>query len=293
MKSKNFLLAMWALISLTSIVYAQHKYAVLIGGDPDTTNIPVEDRWNNNQGIGQYGYDEFWNDCYLLWEMLVIEKKYTDENVHVLFNDGSDYTFPGQNIRYTASYHQMLKVTDQPAAKANITQVLSNLSATLDDDDFLFVWIMSHGGNTNVENNGDSYVYLHGYNPANPDAGRLYDFELRDMLNQIPAFKKVVFIQAPHSGAFINKIQNQNTIIFTSCGVSEGSFRSDDNVIINGVTYDVEENEEIDHIKYHHGEFNFHCYSSLAGKTPSGSPQYYNINLTEADIDLNVDSGPF
>jgi len=286
MKRSIFLLVALAIFGLANVAIAQQKYAVLIGGDPDTTNIPIEDRWNNNQGIGQYGYDEFWNDCYLFWEMLYDHKGYTDENIHVLFRNGSDYTFEDLNIRYKASFHGLLKITDLSSSKPNITQTFSNLASVVDNDDFLFVWIMSHGGNTNAESDGDSYVYLYGYDPGNPDFGKLYDYELRDMLNAIPAYKKVVFVQAPHSKGFLSKLQGTNTIIYTSCLNTESSYRADDHTNTgNPIT----ENELLQGITYNHGEFNFHLYSSLVGETPEIGVTTYNGQSLITEPDLNSD----
>jgi len=287
MKSKNFLLAMWALISLTSAIYAQQKYAVLIGGDPWAVDIPQTDKWNEGLGMGNYGYDEFWNDCYLFWEMLVIEKQYTDENVHVLFNTGNDFTFPNQDERYKASQYGLPKITDFSSSKYNIAQTFSSLAGVIDDDDFLFVWIMSHGGYQADENyGGTSFIYLYGYDPEYPEDGILHDYELRDMLNSITALKKVVFVQAPHSGGFIQKLQGANKIVFTSSQAQESAYKCDN--ATNNQTY-FEENEILDNIVYGHGEFNFHLYSSLAGKTPGGYTNYNGLNLVTAP-DLNSDN---
>ena len=232
MKKTKLILSLMAIIAIMSAGYAQQKYAVIITGDynPDQLIIPLEDQWNEGDGIGQYGFDEMWNDCYLMWEMLVIKKEYTDENVHVLFANGDDFIFPGQDIRYKAINHQgYTKVTDDMSTEEKVNNVFTNLANTITENDFLYVWIMSHGGDNNPgENNGNAYLYLYGYPDPNPDYdGLLYDDELKAYLDNINALKKVVFIQAPHSGRFADKLHSDNTIVFTSSDKSELSRMAD------------------------------------------------------------------
>jgi hypothetical protein len=66
--------AIVALLATMGTLSAQEKYAIIIGGNmnPGTT-IPATEQWNNGNGAGQYGFDEFWNDSYLMWEMLINE----------------------------------------------------------------------------------------------------------------------------------------------------------------------------------------------------------------------------
>lgn len=195
------------------------KYAVLIGGDINATNIPSASQWNNGQNMGPYGYDEFWNDTFLMWEMLYDDGKgYSNDNIYVLFNGGSDFSFQGQAYRYKSSGYGIPQITNNSSTKANVQSVFSSLANTLTDDDFLYVWIMSHGWNDTETQQGihHSWVYLYGCDPANPSQGKLYDYELKTMLDAIPALKKVVFVQAPGSGGFADELKNSNTIVETS-----------------------------------------------------------------------------
>ncbi len=257
---KNYKMILFILfICLSSLVNAQHKYAVLIGGDPDAVNVPAGDIWNNGQDTGPYGYDEFWNDTYLLWEMLYDKKDYTNENIYVLFNDGIDYTFHEQDDRYKSlPNYGIYEITDYSATKSNIQAVFDDLATTITQDDFLFVWIMSHGGKTIPGENSDSYIYLHGYDTINPNEGRLFDYELQDMLDDINANRKVIFVQAPHSRGFANKLFGDSTVVFTSSMFNDNASRADDSPY--------EENEVINGTTYNHGEFGFHIYSPIKGE---------------------------
>jgi hypothetical protein len=241
MKTKNLIFVILALIGLNSAVIAQQKYALLIGGNYLPGNeIPVEHRWNNGQNMDPVkGYDEFWNDTYLMWELLYDADfyGYSNDNINVLFgDDGTDYTFDGQDIRYKASYHDLDFITDDTAKKSDVMSALDGYT-NLTENDYMFIWIMSNGGNTIPENGGDSYIYLWGYDPANPNAGRLYDYELKAKLDLIPAQKKVVIVQAPNSGGFAEKIADENTIVLTSSHQDEPAKRADDlNVSMETVT---------------------------------------------------------
>ena len=71
------------LIALSISVFCAEKYAVLIAGDYNATNVPRDKKWNN--GLGDNS--EFWNDLYLQWEMLY-QKGYKKENITVIFANG-------------------------------------------------------------------------------------------------------------------------------------------------------------------------------------------------------------
>jgi tetratricopeptide (TPR) repeat protein len=163
---------------------------------------------------------------------------------------------------------------------------LDNL-AGINEEDFLFVWIMSNGGNTDPADNVWSYVYLWGYDPAHPNDGRLYDYELKAKLDLIPAHKKVVVVQAPNSGKFATTCADDNTIVITSSHSEEPSTRANDTPY--------EENEEWNNVKYHHGEFGYHLYSPLRGKNPGlgnsyGTTAFSTANTYNDDV-ISIDEG--
>jgi hypothetical protein len=217
MKTKNLIFVVLALIGLNNAVIAQQKYALLIGGNYlPGTEIPVEHRWNNGQNMDPVkGYDEFWNDCYLMWELLYDADfyGYSNENINVLFGGGEDYTFDEQDDRYKSwpNFPEIPYITDDTAKKSDVMSALDGYT-TLTENDYMFIWIMSNGGNTIPEDGGDSYVYLWGYDPGNPNAGRLYDYELKAKLDLIPAQKKVVIVQAPNSGGFAKILAGNPTV---------------------------------------------------------------------------------
>lgn len=221
---KKFLIFKFvALIATVGTLNAQEKYAIIIGGNmnPGTT-IPDTEQWNGgNDPHPVYGFDEFWNDTYLQWEMLIKEeggKGFTDANVHVLFNDGNDYTFPGQANRYKANYHFGYEVlTDANSNKQTILSTFASLANIITEDDFLYVWIMSHGGSNAL----GSYFYSY-------DNQKVYDIELATLLGNIAAHKKVVVLSFPKSGGFLPELEADDTIIITAGGATEGACKFED-----------------------------------------------------------------
>ena len=210
-----------ALFATLGSLNAQEKYAVIIGGNvnPDASIIPLAEQWNGGIDPGTYGFDEIWNDAYLAWEMLVFDKDYTDENVHFLFNVGDDYSFPLQNIRYKGIYHgsNYEVVTDANSNYQTIASTFTTLASNITEDDFLFVWIMGHGGS-----DATGY-YFYSY-----DNQKIYASQLSTWLDGIAAHKKTVFLSFPKSGGFAPVLEEDGTIVITACGATEGASRADE-----------------------------------------------------------------
>ncbi|MEZ5083678.1 MAG: C13 family peptidase [Bacteroidales bacterium] len=212
-----------------------------------------------------------------MWELLFDDpiSSYSNDNIEVLFADGVDYSFSGQNTRYKAAYHGLQSITDGEASKINVLSALNDL-ANVQPEDYVFIWIMSNGGNTA----NSSYVYLWGYDPGNPNAGILYDTELKTKLDLIPAHKKVVVVQAPNSGGFADELAGDNSIVITSTQTSEQSSRANDTPY--------EENESWNNVVYHHGEFGYHFYSPLRGLDPGLGNTYGSTSIQE-ETNVNED----
>ncbi len=172
-------------IGITHLVDAQEKYAVLITGDYAAKSIPIEEQWNHGQGKSDRGFDEFWNDTFLMWKMLQ-EKGYSRENIIVLFAGGQDFTFPDQAPEYKPE--EGITVTDYSASIANVNLVFNGLAhgtngfTRVTEDDFLFVWTFDHGGGSG----GNSRLYL--------IDGYITDDDFAALTNPIAAHKKVYWM---------------------------------------------------------------------------------------------------
>ncbi len=177
------------LILITINVIGQEKYAVII--EPFNPENADEGSYAMNQpGIAKY---EFWNDIYLMWEMLY-DRGFEDENIFVCYYDGEDFTKYGYNERYTAAYNGgLLHITDYPGDEEDIIDMVftgladgSNGFPQTTEDDFLVVYTFGHGS-------------THGIRIGEMDF--LYWQEIADYLDAIACHKKVVIMQQCFSGA--------------------------------------------------------------------------------------------
>jgi len=148
-KLRLILMTIAVVLSAAYGLSAQEKYAIIITGDSPGDGY-----------IGQYAvpnsdYDEFWNDTYLMWEMLVTKYGFNDQNVYVLYATGLDENQINPNIatRYTVANSGTLlpKITDYEATIEKVNNVLiglangSNNLPYVMEDDFLFVFTFGHG----------------------------------------------------------------------------------------------------------------------------------------------------
>ncbi len=245
---------------------------VIITGDVagvSDTNPPVSVAWNEGVGYGSYGFDEFWNDTYLMWELAHYKGGFPDDadpndgssvdHIFVLYGDGIDYGDPG--FRYDPfEWHRIEEeITDYPAGYSNVEDIfhwLANGNAAegiepMNDWNFLFVYTFDHGGVID----GHSTLYLRG--------AQMRDDVFASLLAPISYWRRVFWMQQCHSGGFIDDLENQKTIITTACKEDEHAYRAD-NVSYNGSP--LPENETYENREYHHGEFNFHIMNAVRGE---------------------------
>jgi parallel beta-helix repeat protein len=293
-------------------VLSQEKYAVIITGDYAATN----GTWAVANGVTDNSpMEEFWNDTYLMWELLH-DRGYSYDNIYVLFADGIDYTFFGQDDRYKASKYGQDFVTDLSATKENVIEVLTGLAdgsngyPQLTEDDFFYLYTFDHGyytlgvpWNPGIRH---TLLCLLGYDWTTPveewdEEHSIADFELQALLENINASKKLVIMQQCYSGGFIPWLEGPNTIIVTAASELKKANRSDqlyyDGISepcdpAPGTVFTIDSEHEVymgSNHQYVHGEFNLHLINSLQGKTPDGItsyvvPGYQDFPLSDADV---------
>lgn len=268
---------------LTTVSTAQEKYAVLITGDYAAKGIPENEQWNQGIGKGEKGYEEFWNDTYLMWETL-LNKGYNAENIIVLFADGIDFYEEATWIdeRYRPD-DELMPITDYSATKENVELVFNGLAngsnglPKINQEDFLFVWTFDHGGPNEpcpAPSDDDVYLCLLNYE-------KMWDFEFAALTNQINCNKKVFWMLQCRSGGFVGELQNNKTVIHTSCQPNEYAYPADNNDIYGN---QVEELELINGRYYQHSECYFHMYSAVNGESPAFSNNYNGESYKNADL---------
>ena len=316
-------LSLFLLLLMSTNVSAQKKYAVIITGD----YASITGTWAIENGEGRtQPMEEFWNDTYLMWELLQ-EKGYSNSNIYVLFADGEDYQPIWIDDRYNPQIEHgdtILppdgKITDYEATKENVVMVLTSMAdgsnpdiPQLTEDDFLYVFTFDHGYYTmgidwdpGVRH---TLIGLMGYNQSPEDLWdydlSIADFEMQTLLGNISAGKKLVVMQQCLSGGFIPYLENESTVICTAASELKAARKTDQDYYDSidfpgdpypGTEYSVEsENEkyEVDGHKYLHGEFDLHFLNASRGITPAGETSYYVPEYQDfplSDADLNQDN---
>ena len=277
-------LIIMAIICMAFSVSAQNKYAVLIASTGNAQDIPQRDRWNAETSYT--APEEFWNDAFMLWELLQ-DKGFSRENIFVLYGDtGMDYE---DNPCYIApkspSVPESVDVTYGPAdsttvyhvfrAMAGMEPSLNNEIPVLTQNDFLFVWTIGHGGHG--YNEDESYFIL-------KDTYFMSDSEFASLVNPISANRKTFWMQQNSAGGFIDNLSSSNTVFIGASDWGEWSYRADDRtpagsfVVENDTCY-----HSIDHHVSYHGEFDFHMYSVINGESPNGDDNYAGIPYASGD----------
>jgi hypothetical protein len=221
------------MIVLATALFSADKFAVIIAGNYNPTNVPSDQLWNNGQG----DYSEFWNDLYLQWEMLY-QKGYAKENITVIFADGidmwQDYDFSYIATRYRAEYNTRIleeTITNHSATKGNIQAAVTTLKTKIGPDDFLYVWAMSHGGTST-----QSGLYF--------NDGLMTDAEFAGLFNTITANKKVFVINANYAQGFKDKFTGTSVRVEIP-SMNTKTLRADDKAAVGGTVIPFLENEKI------------------------------------------------
>jgi hypothetical protein len=300
--------------ALLSTLCSAEKYAVLITGDYAADGIPESMKWQTYQSAesGKPGAMEcFWNDTFLMWKML-IEMGYEDDNIYVLFANGDDFSAtheiaPEYNPRVFMQ-EPTYKMTDHPATKNNINLVASELSGKLTKDDFLFVWTFDHGGFEGIEDldpltdifepeseEVPSFLVL--LNDAGDAYDKIWDYDLGNLFNPLPANKKVYWMQQCFSGGFMYEMTHDisdtsipygehpvlgNVFFNSASSWQKMAMTADNNIPIyttsgDSLFYSINEveNEVISGKPYEHGEFNFHMISATKQLKQNGDEYYH------------------
>jgi len=306
-----------AVTTLLSTLYSAEKYAVLITGDYAADGIPESMKWQTYQSAesDKPGAMEcFWNDTFLMWKML-IEMGYEDDNIYVLFANGQDYSITNPEIadEYDPVFvtgDEEYKMTDSCATKATIEWVVDELNTKITKDDFLFVWTFDHGGYEGIEDDYEagepimpdseevpSFLVL--LNDAGDAYDKIWDYDLGNLFNSLPANKKVYWMQQCFSGGFMYEMTHDisdtsipygehpvigNVFFNSASSWQKGTMTADNNIPIYTTSGDslfypvVEvENEVINGKPYEHGEFNFHMISATKQQKQNGDQYYHEV----------------
>ncbi len=312
MKRIKFIVATLIMTLIFSISSnAQEKYAVLVCGNIPYY-VPPGGSWAQaNPPEDNNDLDEFWNDIYLYWKML-IENGYKNENIFVLFNGESvqdkdwsaDFSHDvSKQYNPRKQYQPIIQdgnITDYAATESNLNMLLEGMATgnisgitQLTEDDFLFVWTFGDG--ENLGNNSSRLLLMQ---------GSITDQEFYNKIQDINCDKKVLLFQQCFSGSFANKFANETDVYALSAASPSMEAHSVDKWFFDGIDYPGDPNPGTQYNAYEediwltpsgenhehtHGEFSLHIYNAFMGETPAESNEYEitgysNPVLSEADV---------
>jgi tetratricopeptide (TPR) repeat protein len=262
---KTIIILLLLIIAATG--FCAEKYAVLIAPDRPLAVRELE---------------AVWNDMVLMYKTL-ISKGFTNDHIYVLHANGED--FPGYDDYYNYPIVND-QYTDFPGTLGSIQNVLSSLSTgntelgipELQSDDFLFIWIFGHGGNT--DNIATLEVYYDNPDPSNTP------FLANDFgayINAINCQKIVLWMSQCNSGGFSDFITHNNTVVLSACQLGEFSHDADDKPYENGPVMPGLEKEFRGIRQFLHTEFDFHVSSVVNGENSLNINTYNGIPYALAD----------
>lgn len=144
-----------SLLSISFVLHTapqvNHNAVLIVGDTPSKKDIISEfcsAKWSST-------YDAYWNDTYLMWEILWSDTimGWPNDNIHVLYGDGDDYNTI--NPRFQSPLPG--DITDRPAYHDDVEDIFNDLAygddsagiVAMDTTDNLFCWTFDHGDNAN------------------------------------------------------------------------------------------------------------------------------------------------
>lgn len=222
--------------SISNIDAHNGRYAVILSGG----------------GTKESNHERYWNDCSLVYRILVQTYQYNPENIYVIMADGTD---PGDDrLKLDKTYDSSPLDLDgngtndiqYSATKANISTVFNNLSKKLTPSDNLLVFTTDHG--TRVD--GVSALVL--WNNV-----LMYPSEFAAELNKVNAQSICIVMEQCYSGGFISSLEGEGRVIMTACKAEEVSWS------LGGSVYDA---------------FAYHWCAAIQKSYPSGAVAHADKN---------------
>jgi len=130
------------MVLFSSLMMAQQKYAVIISGVATSWNLMHLPSGLSRNITNTHQFDEFWNNTYLVWELLTQKYGYNNENIILLYGNGDDWHGINpihENEYFKAERYGLNKITDYSADSVSLSHVFNTLYKTLKSDDILLV----------------------------------------------------------------------------------------------------------------------------------------------------------
>ena len=179
------------------------KYAILVAG------------WDNaNQHVGTTGEDRYayWNDIEYMYHMLTSVKGYRQENIQVVFMNGTDDDFD-QNEKVPINYSANI---------SNIEKAFKYIGGKIKNDaghkDTLFIFTADHGNQRSGFANS-ALIMADGSNYNDSEFAQMLDTTIGTNASRI-----IIVMDQCHGGGFINDLKGQNRAVITATRPGQSSW---------------------------------------------------------------------
>lgn len=246
-------------------------------------------------------YKAFWNDPYLLYEMLNTTQyghrfslsPIPHERIHLLYADGEDYA--GRTWRYKPLDRLGIpKATDAPATLDTVCRYLEAFAhgdqslgiERMTWSDTLVVYLFGHGDhnrhppNRHPDPSKATHFCLKVRQSGGSGYTELWDTTFGRLLNSVRA-QKVVILQQCYGGGFIDDIADSTTTVISASTSSQRAWSVDED---DRWDSPLPECDSAGSAVEGHSEFSFHLFNALRGAVirpdlwPSQHPRRADFN---------------
>lgn len=166
----------------------------------------------------------FWNDCSYLYNVLIDKYNVCPYDIYMMFAPGLIYDDLSGSFLYRDNEFGHMPDVFCTNSKDQIYELMTgHYDLDIRDDTHILVFVAGHGDKRDI----DSRPYIELW--QNPDENseddhRLYDYELKEILDSLKAKTMTVVLGQCFSGAFINTLKAPGRVILTACGPDEYSW---------------------------------------------------------------------
>ncbi|MCK4588954.1 MAG: ribonuclease HIII [Nanoarchaeota archaeon] len=153
-----------------------------------------------------------------------------------------------------------IKLVNGEATYREITEAIQKIKKIAKKEDTILIFFATHGEFVKVGSDVDFYLIASDSDSNNLMATALAMKTLKTLVSQIPAEKKLIFLDSCHSGGICRR--DRSEISLQTKGEVFQNFSSEDFVIITSCLENENSHEEAD---FHHGVFTYYLLSGLTG----------------------------
>ncbi len=187
-------------------------------------------------------YPAFWNDIKYLYDVLVDDYNYLEENVHLLYSVWGDED---------QDHSDGCEAVDDEASRDGLKSAIESVEQNMTVNDFLVIALTGHGSNDGrmqLQRESEYYELLE------------YS-KLNEFLQNISYNRMAMMIWACYSGTAIPQLEGENRIVMTSSEAGEPSYTT--------VGSDGKSSAFLYEGRHYYTPWNYHSYDGLVKRLGS------------------------